>query len=159
MPLFFRISATDWLEESLPDTPSWRSEDTVKLAEILATRGVDFIDVSTGGGHPQQKIKGGPAYQAPFAAEIKKKLGDKILVGAVGSITEGKQAEGLLQGDSADAVSVGRQFQRRPSLVWDWADELDVKIKVASQIEWAFAGRGSGRGPMPAGADTPSKPT
>jgi 2,4-dienoyl-CoA reductase-like NADH-dependent reductase (Old Yellow Enzyme family) len=145
MPLFFRISATDWLEESLPDTPSWRSEDTVKLAEILATRGVDFIDVSTGGNHPKQKIKGGAAYQAPFAADVKKKLGDEILVGSVGAINDGKVAEGLLQDGSADAVLVARQFQRRPGLVWDWADELGVKIKVANQIEWGFAGRGAGR--------------
>ncbi|KAF8574531.1 FMN-linked oxidoreductase [Ramaria rubella] len=142
MPLFFRISATDWLEESLPDTPSWRIEDTVKLAEILATRGVDLLDVSSGGSSPKARVKGGVAYQAPFSAAARKKVGDKMLVGAVGSIIEGKVAESLLQEEKVDVVFVGRYFQRNTSLVWDWADELGVKIKVPNQIEWAFGGRG-----------------
>ena len=66
MPLFLRISATDWLEHE-PEIESWRTEDTIKLAEILATRGVDVLDVSTAGNHPNQKIDmGAPAsaYQA-----------------------------------------------------------------------------------------------
>lgn len=91
-----RISATDWLDESLPDEPSWRSEDTVRLAGILADHGVDLLDVSTGGLHPLQKIKGGPAYQAPFAEAVKKAHGDKILVSTVGAITDGKTAQGCL---------------------------------------------------------------
>ena len=66
MPLFLRISATDWLEAQ-EGMESWRVEDTVKLAEILAERGVDLLDVSSGGLHPKQKIESGPlgsAYQA-----------------------------------------------------------------------------------------------
>lgn len=66
MPLFLRISATDWLEEE-EDMDSWKADDTVKLAEILADKGVDLLDVSTGGNHPKQKIIHGPlgsAYQA-----------------------------------------------------------------------------------------------
>jgi 2,4-dienoyl-CoA reductase-like NADH-dependent reductase (Old Yellow Enzyme family) len=118
----------------------------VKLAEILATRGVDFLDVSSGGNHAKEKIRAGPAYQAPFSEAVKKRLGNRLLVGCVGSITEGKQAEGLLRDGKADVVLVGRQFQRRPALVWDWADDLGVKIKAANQIEWGFVGRGSARG-------------
>lgn len=91
-----RISATDWLEESLPNEPSWRSEDTVQLAGILADHGVDLIDISTGGGHSQQKIKGGPAFQAPFAEAVKKAHGDKILVTAVGTINTGHLAQEVL---------------------------------------------------------------
>lgn len=117
----------------------------MKLAEILATRGVDFLDVSSGGNHAKEKIRVGPAYQAPFSEAVKKKLGDRLLVGCVGLITEGKQAESLLQDGKADVVFSGRQFQRRPGLVWDWADDLGVKIKVAHQIEWGFAGRGYAR--------------
>ena len=64
MPLFLRVSATDWLEESKPDMESWKIEDTVRLAEILADSGVDLLDVSSGGNDPSQKIKSGPAYQA-----------------------------------------------------------------------------------------------
>jgi hypothetical protein len=45
----------------------------------------------------------------------------------------------------ADVTLVGRQFQRRPGLVWDWADELGVKIKIADQIKWGFVGRGAAR--------------
>ena len=66
MPLFLRISATDWLEAE-QDMESWRVEDTVKLAEILVEKGVDLLDVSSGGLHPKQKIDLGPrgsAYQA-----------------------------------------------------------------------------------------------
>ena len=126
----------------MPNSPSWKIEETVKLAQILATRGVDLIDVSTGGNHPKQKVIGGPAYQAPFAHEVKKAVKDKALVGSVGVITEGPLAESLLQEGKADVIFVARHFQRRPGLVWDWADELGVSIKVANQIEWGFAGRG-----------------
>ena len=67
MPLFVRVSATDWLEEE-KDMESWKSEDTVRLAGLLAERGVDLLDVSTGGTHPKQKIRHdggmGKAYQA-----------------------------------------------------------------------------------------------
>ncbi|RPD54649.1 FMN-linked oxidoreductase [Lentinus tigrinus ALCF2SS1-7] len=142
MPLFLRISATDWLEESLPNEPSWRSEDTVRLAGILAEHGVDLIDVSTGGVHPAQKIKGGPAYQAPFAEAVKKTHGDNILVGTVGAITDGHTAQGILDKGQADVVFVGRQFQKNPATVWAFAEDLGVTITVAHQIEWGFAGRG-----------------
>ncbi|KAI0688871.1 FMN-linked oxidoreductase [Earliella scabrosa] len=142
MPLFLRISATDWLEESMHDEPSWRSEDTVRLAGILAQHGVDLLDVSTGGIHPAQKIKGGPAYQAPFAEAVKKAHGDKILVGTVGVITDGRTAQGCLEKGQADVVFVGRQFQKNPGTVWAFADELGVTLTVAHQIEWGFMGRG-----------------
>ncbi len=101
------ISATDWLEESLPNEPSWRSEDTVRLAGILAEHGVDLIDVSTGGVHPAQKIKGGAAYQAPFAEAVKKAHGDKILVGTVGAISDGHTAQSVLDKVRATLVGMG----------------------------------------------------
>ena len=76
-----RISATDWLEESLPDEPSWTPGDTVQLAGLLASHGVDLLDVSSGGAHPAQQIhSGGPAYQAPFAARVKQAHGARLLV-------------------------------------------------------------------------------
>ncbi len=103
------ISATDWLEESPPNEPSWRSEDTVRLAGILAEHGVDLIDVSTGGVHPAQKIKGGAAYQAPFAEAVKKAHGDKILVGTVGAITDGHIAESVLDKVGATLVGMGER--------------------------------------------------
>jgi 2,4-dienoyl-CoA reductase-like NADH-dependent reductase (Old Yellow Enzyme family) len=63
MPLFLRISATDWLE-GVEGIEGWNIEDTIRLAEIVAEKGVDLLDVSSGGNHSKQKIKAGPAYQA-----------------------------------------------------------------------------------------------
>jgi len=140
MPLFLRISATDWLEET--DVQGWTVPETVRLAEILAERGVDLLDVSSGGNHEKQKIKAGPGYQAPFAKAVKEKVGDKLLVGTVGTITEGKQANGLLVDDNLDLAIAGRMFQKNPGLVWAWADDLGVVCQWANQIRWGFGGRG-----------------
>ncbi|KAI4257404.1 MAG: hypothetical protein L6R42_005681 [Xanthoria sp. 1 TBL-2021] len=139
MPIFLRISATDWLEHE-EDTDSWQVEDTVRLAEMVAAKGVDLIDVSSGGVHPKQQVKSGPGYQAPFAQKIKEKLGDKLLVGTVGTITNGKQANELLE-SGLDLAIVGRMFQKNPGLVWTFAEELDVEINVANQIRWGFGGK------------------
>ena len=64
MPLFLRISATDWLEEE-KDMDSWKIDETIKLAELLADMGVDLLDVSSGGNHPKQKVKTGPGSYIP----------------------------------------------------------------------------------------------
>ena len=141
MPLFLRISATDWLEgEKDAVGESWTVDDTVKLADILAGMGVDLLDVSSGGLHPKQKVKAGPGYQAPFAKAVKEKLGDRLAVGTVGSITGGKQAQQLLD-EGLDLAVVGRMFQKNPGLVWTFAEELGVEINVANQIRWGFGGR------------------
>ncbi|KAI4096994.1 MAG: hypothetical protein L6R37_006882 [Teloschistes peruensis] len=139
MPIFLRISATDWLEYE-EELDSWKIEDTVRLAEILATKGVDLLDVSSGGIHPKQKVKSGPGYQAPFAQAVKDKVGDKLAVGTVGSITNGKQANELLE-KGLDLAIVGRYFQKNPGLVWTFAEDLDCEINVANQIRWGFGGR------------------
>ncbi|KAG1729280.1 hypothetical protein EDB19DRAFT_1744132 [Suillus lakei] len=118
MPLFLRISATEWLEEALPNESSWRVEDTAKLAGILVEHGVDFLDVSSGASHPKAIIKVCPAYQVPFAQAIKQAVGDKLFVGAVGSITNGKIAQEVLDKGQADVVLVGRLFQKNPATVW-----------------------------------------
>lgn len=121
MPLFLRISATDWLEETGID--GWTLEDSAQLAVKAASFGVDFIDVSSGGSHPRQIIKVGPGYQACFSRYIKSAVKDKAFVGAVGSITNGMQANGLLE-EGLDAIFSGRMFQKNPGLVWSWADDL-----------------------------------
>lgn len=145
--MYHSISATDWLEESLPNEPSWRVEDTVSLAHILFAHGVDFLDVSSGGNHPAQKIKGGPAYQAPFAHEVKKSLTTaggttQLVVGTVGAITDGHTAQGCLDKGQADVITIGRQFLKNPGTVWQFAEELGVEIQLAHQIRWGFKGRG-----------------
>ncbi|KAH9893611.1 FMN-linked oxidoreductase [Cubamyces lactineus] len=141
MPLFFRVSASEWLEEVFPNEPSWRIEDTVRLAGVLAEHGVDLIDISSSGNHPAQKIKTGPAYQAHFSEAVKRAHGDKVLVSAVGSITDGQLAQSVLDKGQADVIFVGRGFQKNPGLVWKFADDLGVQIHVAGQIGWGFYGR------------------
>lgn len=141
MPLFLRISASDWLDYDGFDGPSWTLADSVRLAPLLAEHGVDLLDVSSGGNHPAQRIKTGPAYQAPFAKEIKKAVRDKMLVGTVGMIRSGKLANELLEEGGLDLAIAGRMFQKNPGLVWAWAEELGVEINVANQIRWGFGGR------------------
>jgi 2,4-dienoyl-CoA reductase-like NADH-dependent reductase (Old Yellow Enzyme family) len=152
MPLFVRISATDWLEEN-PEYQgeSWTNKDSVKLALLLADHGVDVLDVSSGGNHSLQKPVGGPGYQSPFAQEIKKAVGDRMLVSSVGSIKTGELAEEIITGGGKDGESVpldliaaGRMFQKNPGLVWAWAEELETTIQVAHQIGWGFKGRKKG---------------
>ena len=160
MPVFLRISATDWLED-VAGIDGWTVEDTIRLGPILADRGVDLIDVTSGGIHPKQRIVTGPAYQvsitlsvneesglfalisppqAPFALKLKEKLGDKVLVATVGSITSGELANDLLD-KGLDVAVAGRMFLKNPGLVWAWAEELGVEINVANQIRWGFGGR------------------
>lgn len=142
MPLFLRISATEWLEEVAANEESWRPEDTARLAPILADHGVDLLDVSAGGNDPRQKIRAGPEYQVPFAELVKKNVGSKLLVGTVGGLKSGNVAEGILEKDRADVIFVGRQFQKNPGLVWTMAEELNVAVHFANQIRWGFEGRG-----------------
>ncbi|KAA1474501.1 FMN-linked oxidoreductase [Dentipellis sp. KUC8613] len=143
MPLFLRISASDLLEAQ-PNTPSWTSEDTVRLAGLLAEHGVDLLDVSSGGVSTAQDIKMPPgvAYQAHFSEAVKKAHGDKILVGAVGAISTGTIAQGVLDRGQADVAFVGRTFQKNPGTVWAFAEELGVDIRVTRQTEWAYKGPG-----------------
>ncbi|KAI0628636.1 FMN-linked oxidoreductase [Trametes polyzona] len=143
-PLFLRVSATDWLEEALPNEPSWRLEDTVRLSGLVAEHGVDLIDVSSGGTDSRQVFKfTQPAYHAHFAEAVKRAHGDRILVGAVGGITTGKLAQEVLDKDQADVILVGKQFLKDPATVQTFAADLGVEVKLPHQIDWAFNGRGS----------------
>ncbi|EWZ80983.1 NADH-dependent flavin oxidoreductase [Fusarium oxysporum] len=148
MPLFVRISATDWLENNSEyQGESWTVEESKKLAILLAQYGVDVLDVSSGGNHVLQQPVGGPGYQAPFAKAIKKAVGDTMLVSCVGSIRTGDLAEQLIVGSNdsddvpLDLIAAGRMFQKNPGLVWAWADDLDTTITMAHQISWGFRGR------------------
>lgn len=150
MPLLVRISATDWFEfdeglkKEFPE--SWTVEQSVRLAPILADHGVDLIDVSSGGVHSKSAIaiRPGPAYQVHLAHEVKQAVGDRLLVTAVGGIKTGKLAEEVVQ-SGIDAVLAGRWFQQNPGLVRAFANELGVKVRMATQIDWSFEGRGKGR--------------
>lgn len=149
MPLFARISATDWLEENPDVKESWTADQSVKLAQLFAQKGVDVLDVSSGGNDQRQKVKGGPGYQAPFAKQVKKAVGDSLLISSVGSIKTGTVAEEIIAGGksdgdvSIDLIAAGRMFQKNPGLVWQWADDLGIEVQVAHQIGWGFGGRAS----------------
>ncbi|TFK88401.1 FMN-linked oxidoreductase [Polyporus arcularius HHB13444] len=142
MPLFFRVSATDWLEDG--QGPRWRLEDTVCLSRVLVAHDVDFIDVSSGGLSSSARVvplEYAPGYQVPFAAAVKAALGDTAFVGAVGAINEGKLAQSILDEGKADVVLVGRMFQKNPGFVWKLADDLGVELHQSVQIGWPFQGR------------------
>lgn len=128
-PLFVRISATDWTEGG------WTIEDSVALANVLKTKGVDLIDCSTGGNVPNAKIPVGPSYQVDFAKRIKQETG--ILTGAVGIIVTPQQAEGIIADGQADVVLLARQFLRDPYFPLHAAKELGVDIPWPNQYERA----------------------
>ncbi|CEI60122.1 NADPH dehydrogenase afvA [Fusarium venenatum] len=146
-PILVRVSATDWFEfdsefkDEFPE--SWTVEQTCQLAKILPKHGVDLVDVSSGGIHPKSAIaiKAGPAYQVDLAKQVKKAVGDSVLVSAVGGIKTGQLAEEVLQ-SGIDIVRAGRWFQQNPGLVKAFANELGVEVKMANQIDWSFKGRG-----------------
>ncbi|MGG5507469.1 MULTISPECIES: NADH:flavin oxidoreductase/NADH oxidase [unclassified Myroides] len=125
--LWVRISATDWAEGG------WTLEESVALTKILQDKGVEVIDVSTGGGVRQQKITTGPNYQVPYAAAIK--ANTTGIIGTVGEIKTGPQAEAILQQNEADLIFVGREFLRDPHFAMTAARQLGVEIPWAPQYE------------------------
>lgn len=131
LPLFFRISATDWLEEA-----GWTAEETVRLAGLLKEHGVDLLDVSTGGLAPHAEIPVGPGFQVPFAARVKAETG--LPVAAVGLITEPEQAEKILANGEADAVLLGRELLRDPYWARRAAAELGATAPVPDQYARAW---------------------
>ena len=125
LPVFVRISATDWTENG------WDLAQSVELCKKLKVIGIDLIDVSTGGNVPDAKIPVAPNYQVPFAAEIRKQVG--IATGAVGMITEAKQAEEILEKGEADAIFMAREFLRDPYFPFTAAKELGSEVDVPKQ--------------------------
>jgi 2,4-dienoyl-CoA reductase-like NADH-dependent reductase (Old Yellow Enzyme family) len=161
MPLFLRVSSTEWLEETeiAKSLGSWDVESTIKLAKVVADLGVDLLDVSSGGNHPEQRINmfNSKDYQTKIAAQIRqacKAEDKKMLIGAVGLITEAQQARDIVENDikheaqvavamtndqgraepMADVILVGRQFMREPEWVLKVAWRLGVDIGWPSQF-------------------------
>jgi len=106
LPLFVRISATDWVEGG------WTLEESVALARMLKERGVDLIDCSSGGNVAAAKIPVAPGYQVAFAERIRQEAG--IATAAVGMITEPLQADGIVANCQADLVLLAREMLRDP---------------------------------------------
>src|SRR6266576_3109963 len=120
LPLFLRISSTDWVDGG------WNINDSVKLAGELKQIGVDLIDCSSGGNVPHAKIPVGPGYQTHVAERIRREAG--IMTGAVGMITSPVQAEHIIRTEQADAVIIAREFLRDPYWPLRAARELDQPI-------------------------------
>ncbi|WP_338869617.1 NADPH dehydrogenase NamA [Spirosoma sp. SC4-14] len=119
-PLFVRISASDWTEGG------WTIDDSVALAAVLKTKGVDVIDCSSGGNVAHAKIPLRPGYQVPFAERIRQETG--MLTGAVGLITSVEQAEAILADGQADLVLLAREFLRDPYFPLHAAQALGEEI-------------------------------
>ncbi|MDJ0342948.1 NADH:flavin oxidoreductase/NADH oxidase [Streptomyces sp. H10-C2] len=137
LPVFFRISATDWLTENPDDErEGWTGDDTVRLAKELLAHGVDLMDVSTGGNAPKAAIPTGPNYQVPFAARVRDET--DMPVGAVGLITEPRQAEEIVSSGEADVVLLGRELLRNPNWAHDAAAELGHDLRRPDQYRWAI---------------------
>lgn len=142
VPVFLRVSGSDWVQESLPEG-TWTTEDTVKFAEALAEQGaIDVIDVSSGGAHRAQKMDSFPGFQVPFAVAVKKSVGDKLAVAAVGMLDTAELVNKILEEDGLDFALSGRGFLKDPNLVWKFAEELQVDFAIAHQIRWPFTSRG-----------------
>ncbi|MFL5808903.1 MAG: NADH:flavin oxidoreductase/NADH oxidase [Flavisolibacter sp.] len=129
LPLFVRISATDWVDGG------WTLEESIALAKILKSKGVDLVDCSSGGNSPGQKIPLGPLYQTPFAEQIKKQA--NIMTGAVGLITTAEEAENIIAKQQADLVLLARQELRDPYFPLHAAKLLGVDVEWPKQYERA----------------------
>ncbi|WP_042939135.1 NADH:flavin oxidoreductase/NADH oxidase [Rhodococcus sp. AW25M09] len=151
LPVFVRLSATDWLDEPDSSDPtadraertaeleaaSWTSGQTVALSQILTEHGVDLVDTSTGG-NVRASIPVGPSYQVPFARRIQNET--TMPAAAVGMITEPKQAEDIVSLGEATAVLLARELLRDPYWPRRAARELGVEMipAVAPQYERAY---------------------
>ncbi len=124
-PLGIRISAVDWMPDGL------QIEDSVFFAQKLKEAGCDFIDVSSGGNHPDQKIQLGPGYQVPFAEAIKKATAVPTM--AVGLINEPEQAEAIVANGQSDMIALARGFLDDPHWAWHAAWKLGADVPVSVQ--------------------------
>jgi 2,4-dienoyl-CoA reductase-like NADH-dependent reductase (Old Yellow Enzyme family) len=125
LPLFVRISSTDWKDGG------WDLDQSVELARRLRTRGVDLVDCSSGGAVSDARIPLAPGYQVPFAARIRREAG--VASGAVGLITTPEQADAIVRNGEADCVLLARQLLREPYWPMHAAQALGVPLPWPAQ--------------------------
>jgi 2,4-dienoyl-CoA reductase-like NADH-dependent reductase (Old Yellow Enzyme family) len=125
LPVFVRISATDWTDGG------WDIDQSVELARRLRDRGVDLIDCSSGGNVSHATIPLAPGYQVPFAERIRREVG--IPTGAVGLITDPRQADDIVSRGQADCVLLARELLRDPYWPLRAARELGQRIDWPAQ--------------------------
>lgn len=133
-PVGMRVSSSDWVESG------WDIEQTIEFAKALEARGVDWIDASSGGNDPNQKIPIGPGYQVPFAAALKRAV--KTPIFAVGLITEPAQAEAIIAEGKADCVALARAMLFDPHWPWAAARALGANV-IAPPQYWRSAPHGT----------------
>src|SRR6185312_3409668 len=126
LPLWMRISATDWVDGG------WDIAESVELARMARESGIDLIDVSSGGLSPQQQIPVAPNYQVPFAARIRQEAG--IATAAVGLITDPRQAERIVADGEADVVMLAREMLRDPYFPRRAAKVLGGELRTPEQF-------------------------
>jgi 2,4-dienoyl-CoA reductase-like NADH-dependent reductase (Old Yellow Enzyme family) len=124
-PVGVRVSANDWV------AGGWDVEQTIVFVRELQKRGVDWVDVSSGGVSPLQKIPLGPGYQVPFAEAVKKATGVNTI--AVGLLTEAQQAEQIVASGQADLVAIARAALYDPRWPWHAAAELGATVEAPPQ--------------------------
>jgi NADPH2 dehydrogenase len=124
-PVGVKVSATDWIEGG------WDLAQTIEFVKELKSRGVDWIDASSGGVSPLQKIPLSPGYQVPFAQAIKEATG--VTTMAVGLITEARQAEDIVASGKADMIALARGMLYDPRWGWHAAAELGGQVAVPPQ--------------------------
>ncbi|MDE3012050.1 MAG: NADH:flavin oxidoreductase/NADH oxidase [Pseudomonadota bacterium] len=135
-PIGVRVSASDWVDGG------WDLEQTIAFATALRARGCDWLDVSSGGISPQQKIQPGPGYQIPFARAIRAATG--ITTIGVGLITDPAQAERIIADGDADLVALARALLWEPHWPWHAAAALGAQVEVPAQY-WRSEPHGSAK--------------
>jgi len=140
LPLFIRISATDWKEGG------WDLDQSVELAKQLKPLGVDLVDCSSAALVPDQKIVAGPGFQVPFAERIRRDAG--ILTGAVGLIETKEQVSEILANEKADLVFMAREFLRDPYWPLRAARELKQPMSWPAQYLRAAPPDSTARKPL-----------
>jgi 2,4-dienoyl-CoA reductase-like NADH-dependent reductase (Old Yellow Enzyme family) len=149
LPVFVRISATDWLEtfdeqddelqdKIQSDDLGWTLRQSVALAALLRDVGVDLVDCSSGGNVAQVKIPTGAGYQTAFAARIRRDTG--VATGTVGMITDSGQADTVIRTQQADLVFLAREMLRDP--YWPMRAARDLKQSIAWPAQYARAADG-----------------
>jgi 2,4-dienoyl-CoA reductase-like NADH-dependent reductase (Old Yellow Enzyme family) len=149
LPLFVRISATDWAPESLG--PSWDLPQSAAFAKLLKQAEVDLVDVSTGGNHPAQQIPVGPGYQVHHSETIRHEA--HIPTGSVGMISEPAQADQIIRTGQADLVLLAREFLRNPYWPLHAATVLRQQTTWPTQYLRATHGKPEPRQPVSTPAD------
>ena len=140
MPLFLRISGTEWLEGSDVEREaggSWSTDDSIRLARILPGLGVDLLDVSSGGNHPAQRIQMHSEYQIGVAGQIRKAIraeGLDLLIGAVGLISDAEQAKTIVEEPQREGSDLGSEAEHEAVIAKDTVQEASDESEAKADV-------------------------